>query len=396
LEKEKLKNTQWDKIENIKEELKLFEKENEIKNLQDQLFKYQQSNEELNSKSNNLNLVNEFLENEVKNLRNFQKNLETKLSEEKKKFKEFTSEIATVEEEKKLKNKQWKEFEEKMHKDIKAEKEKEASGKKKTASCIQKINGVLGNTLLQEMGLVKEAYFVKPSYNSKSIQSYLKELKDVKIIDTHKPQNTQPAVEPVDLNWKTKFHHLKSYIHSEHIEHIKFFDNAFEKYKNEDKKARINSIIENENILTDPEFSYENALVNYAHWFYAHEQHKYFQLHNDIKTVALQHYDNNFLLESTDVDQEEAIMDNVWKENHRGLINVFENVKNQFKNATEDTLRSIKDPKKRLLCQLFIKNSKLLVENKYQYEMLVVQYGFILYGKLQKKIIQDVEYWWNC
>jgi len=117
---------------------------------------------------------------------------------------------------------------------------------------------------------------------------------------------------------------------------------------------------------------------------------------NEIKTVALQHYDNNFLLESTDVDQEEAIMDNVWKENHRGLINVFENVKNQFKNATEDTLRSIKDPKKRLLCQLFIKNSKLLVENKYQYEMLVVQYGFILYGKLQKKIIQDVEYWWNC
>merc|ERR1712034_306209 len=104
--KEKLKNTWGEKIENIKEELKLFEKENEIKNLQDQLFKYQQSNEELNSKSNNLNLVNEFLENEVKNLRNFQKNLETKLSEEKKKFKEFTSEIATVEEEKKLKNKQ--------------------------------------------------------------------------------------------------------------------------------------------------------------------------------------------------------------------------------------------------------------------------------------------------
>merc|ERR1711925_4628 len=45
LEKEKLKNTQFDKIENLKEELKLFEKENEIKNLQDQLLKYQQSNE---------------------------------------------------------------------------------------------------------------------------------------------------------------------------------------------------------------------------------------------------------------------------------------------------------------------------------------------------------------
>jgi len=218
-------------------------------------------------------------------------------------------------------------------------------------------------------------------------------------MNVNNKQTTQTVIE---INWETQFHHLKLYIHNEHIEHLKFFNIALEKYKNEDKKLRINRIVENNDILTDQKFQYESALVNYAKMFYAEEQHKYFKLHNQTNTVSLEHDDNNKLnspsLESNSKDNEqfdqgEAIKDKIWKERYEILMNLLEQLKMEYVKKSDDSIQSIENSKTKLLCTLFTKNNQLLLENKYQYEMLVVQFGFVIFGNIQKHIIEDVESW---